>query len=443
MSSLVPAASPAAVQLGAEGMFRDHTVGVERERRNVRPREDDADTVPPDNAGASARGTSNKPLRIALAVLLLAFLAGGYWYVNRGIERTDNAQVDADLVAVPARVAGVVTRVHFQENQRVKQGDLLAELDDTPARARLSREQANLAAARAALSAAVADASLTQTNALGGRDVAAANLRVSSAGARASSDEIREGEAQLLSAKTRLLQAENDLTRAKQLFEAGAGTRTQLDQAQTARDLGESALSAESARLSSLRLSQAQSESRVAEASAKLRQSSQVTTLVAQATARREAAEAQVALSQAAVDIATIDLSYTQIFAPHAGVVSRKNVNEGQAVGLGQPIVQLVPDARWVTANFKETQLTHMALGQPVKFAVDAYPGVSFTGEVESISGATGSRFALLPPDNATGNFTKVVQRVPVRVRVRQVPPGLTLRPGMSVTLEVDTREAG
>jgi membrane fusion protein (multidrug efflux system) len=305
------------------------------------------------------------------------------------------------------------------------------------------REQANLAAAKAAFAAASAETTLVETNALGGRDVAAANLLVSSAGARASSDEIREGEAQLVSAKTRLSQAETDLARATQLFSVGAGTRTQLDQAQTARDLAESALSAQVARLSGLRVSEAQSHSRVAEASAKLRQSSQVSTLVAQAHARRDAAEAQVKLAEAALDLARIDLSYTKIFAPHAGVASRKSINEGQAVALGQPIVQLVPDARWITANFKETQLTHMKAGQPVTFEVDAFPGVALTGDIESISSATGSRFALLPPDNATGNFTKVVQRVPVRVHVREVPAGVSLRPGMSVTLKVDTRKAG
>jgi membrane fusion protein (multidrug efflux system) len=465
MSSLAPAASPLAIQLGAPSVLRDVTTELEargsareqsreqsKERGEPRPlsRERTAErreleaprTDKPRVAEASPSTGGQKRVRIAIAALVLALAGTGYWAMTRGFESTDNAQVDADLIAVPARVAGVVTRVHFQENQRVNAGDLLAELDDTPARAQLARERANLTAAKAAQAAAIAEATLSEANAIGGRDVAAANLQVSSAGARASSDEIHEGEAQVVSAKTRLAQAETDLTRAEQLFKVGAGTRTQLDQTQTARDLAESALSAQSARLSSLHASQAQSQSRVVEASAKLRQSSQVATLVEQAHARRDAAEAQVKLAQAAVDIATIDLSYTKIVAPHAGVVSRKGINEGQAIGLGQAIVQLVPDARWVTANFKETQLTHMAKGQRATFEVDAYPGVALTGEVESISGATGSRFALLPPDNATGNFTKVVQRVPVRVRVAGVPAGVTLRPGMSVSLKVDTREA-
>jgi membrane fusion protein (multidrug efflux system) len=450
MSSLAPAASPLAVKLGAQSLLRDVTADKERDEPRTVARERTADlreveeprTEKPSAAHASSSAARPKRLRLTIAALVLALGGTGYWHMTRGFESTDNAQVDADLIAVPARVAGVVTHVHFQENQRVSAGDLLAELDDTPARAQLARERANLAVAKAAEAAAVAEATLAEANAIGGRDVAAANLQVSSAGARASSDEIHEGEAQVVSAKTRLAQAATDLTRAEHLFGVGAGTRTQLDQAQTARDLAESALSAQSARLASLHVSQAQSQSRVVEASAKLRQSSQVATLVEQAHARRAAAEAQVKLAEAAVDIATIDLSYTKIVAPHAGVVSRKSINEGQAIGLGQAIVQLVPDARWVTANFKETQLTHMAPGQHATFEVDAYPGVALTGEIESLSGATGSRFALLPPDNATGNFTKVVQRVPVRVRVTGAPADVTLRPGMSVSLKIDTREA-
>jgi membrane fusion protein, multidrug efflux system len=443
MSSLAPAASPVALQLGAVGALRELNPEKEKEPVDLRSAGEAKDRARETKKSPVRSAGLSKRVRIGLVLAALSAAGGTYVALTRGIESTDNAQVDADLVAVPARVAGVVTRVHFQENQRVNEGDLLAELDDLPARARLAREQANLSAAEAAQAAAVAEATLAETNAIGGRDVAAANLQVSSAGVRASSDEIREGEAQVASAKTRLAQAETDLARARQLFGVGAGTRTQLDQAQTARDLAESALSAQGARLSTLRLSEAQSKSRVAEASAKLRQSNQVATLVEQARARRAAAEAQVKLAQAAVNIATIDLSYTKIVAPHAGVVSRKSINEGQAVGLGQPIVQLVPDARWVTGNFKETQLTHMAPGQHATFEVDTYPGVELSGEIESISGATGSRFALLPPDNATGNFTKVVQRVPVRVRVRDVPKGVSLRPGMSVTLKVDTRKAG
>ncbi|HEX6244731.1 MAG TPA: HlyD family secretion protein [Polyangiales bacterium] len=431
MSSVAPASSSLALEVSART--------AEESARST-------SGVTTDRPGA-AQGASGSPfgkrVRIGALALVLALGGGGYLYSTRGIESTDNAQVDADVVAVPARATGVVMRVHFSENQRVTEGTLLAELDDAAARAQLAQAKANLAAAQAAQAAAVADTKLVETNAVGNRDMAAAALKVSSVGARASNDEIREGEAQLASAKTRLAQAELDLARALQLFNAGAGTRTQLDQAQTARDLAESGLGAQAARLSSLKLSQAQSQSRVVEANAKLRQSSHVDTLVEQAQARRASAEAQVAQAQAALELAEVNLSYTKIYAPQAGVLSRKSINEGQSVALGQPVVQLVPDVRWVTANFKETQLTHMQPGQAATFEVDAYPGVQLTGEIESISGATGARFALLPPDNATGNFTKVVQRVPVRVRVRDLPREVTLRPGMSVELKINTRTQG
>jgi membrane fusion protein (multidrug efflux system) len=176
------------------------------------------------------------------------------------------------------------------------------------------------------------------------------------------------------------------------------------------------------------------------EASARFKQSSFVEPLVKQAQARAAAAHAQVDTARALRDLAAIDVSYTRIYAPQEGVVSKKTINEGQSIGSGQAIVQVVTNHTWVTANFKETQLGRMRTGQPVHFTVDAYPGVEFAGDVESISGATGARFTLLAPDNATGNFTKVVQRVPVRVHVHDAPAGVALRPGMSVELTVDTR---
>ncbi|HEX4354657.1 MAG TPA: HlyD family efflux transporter periplasmic adaptor subunit, partial [Polyangiales bacterium] len=152
-----------------------------------------------------------------------------------------------------------------------------------------------------------------------------------------------------------------------------------------------------------------------------------------------EQAHAQVALATAARELALLELSYTKIYAPSSGFVSKKSINVGQAVSAGQAVVQLVPEQRWVTANFKETQLGDMRVGQPVHMTIDAFPGVSWDGVIESLSGATGARFSLLPPDNATGNFTKVVQRVPVRVRVT-TNSSLPLMPGLSADVHVNTR---
>ena len=162
--------------------------------------------------------------------------------------------------------------------------------------------------------------------------------------------------------------------------------------------------------------------------------------MIAQADAKEKSAVAQVDTAKALLDIAKLDLSYTQIVAPQAGVVSKRSISEGQTVSAGQAIVQLVTPELWITANFKETQVHAMRVGQKVTFDVDAFPGVDLKGEVESFSGATGSRFTLLPPDNASGNFTKVVQRMPVRVKLGNPPQGVTLRPGMSVDVTVDTR---
>jgi membrane fusion protein (multidrug efflux system) len=180
----------------------------------------------------------------------------------------------------------------------------------------------------------------------------------------------------------------------------------------------------------------------VQEASARAEQAGEVDVLIAQARARAATAHAQVAVAQAARDLAALELSYTKIVAPQDGVVSKKTASVGQMLAAGQGIVQLVPTRElWVTANFKETQITKMRAGQPAKVEVDAFPGVGLHGEVESFSAATGARFSLLPPDNASGNFTKVVQRVPVRVKLRDLPQGVALRPGMSVELTIDTRK--
>ena len=391
---------------------------------------------------AEAKPSQTTSLRRTILValgLLVALGGGGLWYARRGIEATDNAQVDADLVAVPARAAGVVAFVYFEENQHVTAGTLLAQLDLAPFEARLAETQASLAAAEASAQAAQADAELARGQALGNLDVARANLQTNAMGARASTDEIRQGEAQVATAEARLAQARLDLVRARSLFTSGAFTRSQLDSAETAQQLATSALAAETARLSSLRLAKTQSQSRVVEASAKLRVSDQVETLIRQADARAAVARAQVDTAKAARDLAAIDLSYAKIIAPSDGVVSKKSINPGQAVAAGQAIVQLVPKQRWITANFKETQLAQMRVGQAARFTLDAYPGLELEGDVQSFSGATGARFTLLPPDNATGNFTKVVQRVPVRIRVHEVPPSVELRPGMSVELRVDT----
>ena len=368
--------------------------------------------------------------------------AGGFWYItHHGLENTDNAQIDGDVVSVPARVGGVVTKVLFTENQRVKAGDLLSELDAAPAQARLAEAEANVFAAQAQADAADATARVSETNAIGDKSVADASLVTAAVGAASTSDQIKEADAQLQSAQTSLAQAQLDHDRAQRLLDTGAISKAEFDRTDTGFKVAQSSVDLAKARLTSIKGSAAQAQSRVVEAKAKAKISNDVDTQIALARARAKAAHAQVDTAKAARDLAALDLSYTKVFAPSDGTVSKKSINVGQMLSPGQSVVQLVTDKLWVTGNFKETQVAQMRVGQPTSVEVDAFSGISIEGEVESFSGATGAKFTLLPPDNATGNFTKVVQRLPVRVRLHELPAGVALRPGMSVDLTVNTRK--
>ena len=391
----------------------------------------------------SAATSAPRSKRGLVLGLLAAVVIGGavIWYTaHRGLENTDNAQIDGEVVSVPARLGGVVTKVLFVENQRVKIGDLLAALDPAPAQARLAEAEANVLSAQAQAEAADATARVAETNAIGDKSVADASLITASVGAASSSDQIKEAAAQLESAQTSLKQAQVDHDRAQRLFDTGAISKAEFDRTDTQLKVAQSTVDVAWARLTSIKSSAVQAQSKVAEARAKATISNDVATQIALAHARANAAHAQVDTAKAARALAELDVSYSQIFAPSDGTVSKKSINVGQMVAPGQSIVQLVTDKLWVTGNFKETQVARMRVGQTAQIDVDAFSGTSLVGEVESLSGATGAKFTLLPPDNATGNFTKVVQRVPVRVKLEDVPADLALMPGLSVDLTVNTR---
>jgi membrane fusion protein (multidrug efflux system) len=393
--------------------------------------------------GAAAQSKKGRIRAIALGVLAVAGLGVVGWYAaHAGLEDTDDAQVDADVVSVPAQIGGPVLKVLFAENQRVKAGDVLVEIDPAQPKARLDEADAQLAADKAAADAADNDVAIIKATATGQKGYAEASLRGSSVAASATVDQNALADAQVKQASVAREQAKTDLDRVKQLFGQGAVPRQQMDDAQARFDAAEAALTQAKAQQSFVRAGVAQAQSRVAEASARVNQSGTVDAQIAQARARAAAAHAKVATSQAARDLAALDLTYTKIIAPRDGLASKKSVVMGQMVSFGQPVVQIVPvDDAWVTANFKETQLNRMRVGQPVDVDIDAYAGLKLHGTVQSFSGATGARFSLLPPENATGNFTKVVQRVPVRIHLDAVPQDRPLRPGMSVEVTVDTRK--
>ena len=342
--------------------------------------------------------------RIVLGLVALVALLGlGWglkqWLYGRAHESTDNAQVDGHLVPVLAKVSGYVTAVNVAENDHVRQDSVLVRIDEREYAVKLAQADAELAAARAA----AGSGSVT-----GQAEAAVQNA----AGQRSALD------AGVAAARANAVKAEADLRRMRELVAKQVVSRQQLDAAQAASDAARAQLAA--------------AERTAGAAGAG----------VTNAQAGVRLAAARLAGAQAVRDNAQLQLSYTKVASPLGGIVSRKQVEAGQLVQAGQPLLTVVSDTGvWVTANFKETQLHDITVGQTTELEIDAYGGCSATGKVESISAATGAKFALLPPDNATGNFTKVVQRVPARIRVvegcgRDRP----LRPGMSVVAHVNTR---
>jgi len=331
---------------------------------------------------------------VAIAGLLILFWGFQKWSYGRSHQSTDNAQVDGHIVPVLAKVGGYVKTVNVSENDHVKAGQLLVQLDDADYVVRLQQAQADLAAAEATA---------------GGSGQAQAQVQ-SATGQRAALD------AQIGAARANANRADADLARAKELVAKQIISKQQLDAAQASADVAHANLIAAQ------------------------RQAAAAGGTVNTAEAGVRVANARTLASRAAAANAQLQLDYTRITAPASGEVSRKQVEVGQLVAPGQPLLSIVADTGvWVTANFKETQLATIRVGQPVEFEIDAY-GCAGEGKVASLSGATGAKFALLPPDNATGNFTKVVQRVPVRIAVTKPCAGdRPLRPGLSANVHIDT----
>jgi membrane fusion protein, multidrug efflux system len=339
-------------------------------------------------------------LPIVLVIVALGLVwAFKQWSYGRGHESTDDAAIDGHLVPVLAKAGGYVQAVTVSDNDHVKTDSLLVLIDPAEYKVRLA--QADLSAARASAGGAGSS----------GQAQAAVDQ---ASGQRASLT------AQITAARAQETKARQDLARMEELAAKQVVSKMQLDAAR------------------------ATAEAASANVVAMERQSTAAGGGVASAQAGVRLAAARLAAAQAARDNAALQLSYTRIMAPAPGIVSRKQVEPGQLIQPGQPLLTIVADTGvFVTANFKETQLSTIRVGQPVDIDVDAYGGSTVYGCVESVSAATGSKFALLPPDNATGNFTKVVQRVPVRIRVtKDLGPTSQLRPGMSATVHVDTKAA-
>jgi membrane fusion protein (multidrug efflux system) len=381
---------------------------------------------------ALGRRHTRRLVVVALLVSLLAAGGAGYWYTHRNLESTDDAFIDGNAVTISPRVSGTVERLHFADNQKVLKGDLLIEIDPRDYQASLDDARATLAEAEARRAVAAADLDLSRASTTA--TLAQAEGRLSAAQAS-----FRQAQAQVAAKDAEASRAGADVPRYQSAARKGAASQEHLDQALADARQAKAQLAAAEA-------AAAVANANIAEAQAQVEQARTAPYQIAVKEAALKAATAQVAAAEAAVQQASLNLSYTKIYAPETGHITKRSVNRGDVVQKDQVLTALVVGTPWVTANYKETELTRMRPGQSVDIEIDAYPDAVFKGHVDSIQRGTGARFSLLPPENATGNYVKVVQRVPVKI-VFDSPPGpqYVLGLGMSVvpTVDVGTQPTG
>ena len=410
----------------------------------------------PDLKPAKPQGNGGRWRLGGMVLFVLILIAGFFWLRSRGKESTDDAQVDGHITQIAPRVGGTVAKVHVSNNQAVKAGDVLVEIDPRDYQIAVDRAKAELADAVATASAARTSVPIARIETASGVSTASGGVEQAEAAIAGADREIQVAQANLVSAQAHqrekeatALRAARDVERLRGLVEKDEISKQQFDtavaQADSARAAADAAKSEITAAQGSVTVAQqraaaargAASQARAGLANARTApQQLQVTE------ARATSADARVRQADSALRQAELNLERTTVRAPTGGVVSRKSVEPGQVIQPGQPLLALVNLSDvWVTANFKESQLAKMRPGQKATVDVDALGGKAFEGRVESIAAATGAKFSLLPPENATGNYVKVVQRIPVRISLEpgQDPEHL-LRPGMSVTPTVSVR---
>ena len=391
--------------------------------------------------------SSSRKFVVMGVVLVLVLGAIFFYWRSTFTEDTDDAQVDGNLYQVSSRVTGHVVKVYVEDNQTVQEGQPLVEVDPTDYQVALDLAQADLANAEAQYAQATTNVPITSTT-------VGTTVTTTASDVKGSSDTVAQDEKQVEAAMARVAQeqanqqkAQDDVDRYTPLVQKDVISKQQYDTAVQALAAAKAAVVEAEANVLGAQNAVSNAKARLAQAEAQSQQSvkngpGQIHVEQARATA----AAAAVKQAEARVEQAKLNLSYTHIVAPTAGVVNKKNVEVGANLSVGQDLMTVIPlTDLWVTANFKETQLAHMCSGQPVTLKVDAYGGRKFSGKVTQIGGATGSMLSLFPPENATGNYVKVVQRIPVRIdftNLAQEDGDYALRPGLSVTPDVEIKEA-
>lgn len=420
----------------------------------AKPQDKQDQDAPPRKPSALKNPRVRRGLLIAGVVIVVAgFL---FWFHYQNHESTDDAEVDGHIIPISSRVPGSVLNVLVNDNEQVKQGQVLVELDPRDYQAKVDDAKATLAVAQSHVQSATVNVPLT--SATTHSDTTGAQASVAAAQAayeqaqlalqQASTSQLAVAQANVQKQDAANQKAQSDLTRmrplaakeeiSQQQFDAYVAAATEaegeLSAAQQNLDLAKQTIPVRRAQVASAKADLEKAEANLDAAQANRRQ-------VRMSAANAASARASVQQAEADLEAAQLNLSYTKIVAPEDGVVTNKTVQVGQILSPGQGLMVVVPLADiWVTANYKETQLAHVQPGDRAELHVDMY-GKTFTGHVDSIAGATGSRLSLLPPENATGNYVKVVERIPVKIRLDPIPPSeAILRPGMNVEATIITK---
>ena len=390
------------------------------------------------------RRTQSPGFRVAVLIALVVLVVVGFFVYRyfTSYESTDDAQVDGHINSISARVSGHVIKLDVQDNQYVQAGAVLVEIDPADYQVAYERAKADFADAQAAATAAGVTIPITSVNTSSQMSSSEADVANARAGIQAAQQQLQAAKAQLQQADANNVKAQNDLGRYKQLVDKQEISHQQFDQATAAAKASEAAVVAAQANAEAAEQQVTQAKGKLVQAEANWRYANTAPKQLEISKAKAQSALAQAQRMKANLDQAELNLRYTKVVAPVSGIVSNRTVEIGQNVAPGQELMKVINlDDIWITANFKETQLREMRAGQRVTIEVDAN-GRRYNGKIESIAGASGARFSLLPPENATGNYVKVVQRVPVKVIL---DPGSNndhvLRPGLSVTPKVWIRE--
>ena len=394
---------------------------------------------------APEKNSARKFLVIAV-VLVLAVAAGIFYWHSTFYEDTDDAQIDGDLYQVSSRIAGQILHVDVEDNQTVQVGQLLAEIDPRDYQVALDQAKADLANAQANYMQADVNVPITSVNVSTSVSTTSSDVLGAQAQVAQAQRQQQAAAARVDQAKANAVKAQLDVDRYTPLVQKDVISKQQYDAAVAQSDASKAALVEAQANVVAQQDAVRQAEQRVSQASSQAAESvkngpGQVRVQQAKA----NAAQAAITEAEAKVHQAELNLSYTRIVAPSAGIINKKNVQTGANLSSGQDVLTIIPLTNlWVTANFKETQVGRMKPGLPVSIKVDALGGRKFSGQITQIGGATGSRLSLFPPENATGNYVKVVQRIPVRIdftNLQQEDGDYALRPGFSVTPKVYVKQ--